>query len=167
MMKFFIALVLICTSFLYSCSSIEYAQVNASLKGKKVGVYPFEFSGLKKKQKLNSKDSICFCAAQYASDAITPYLMNAGLTVVPLFHNEKVSFEQVLKTADSLKLDYILVGKGLVDVVGKSYFLNKLNLKLINRLSKESHFAMEYYSAGITLEKSIKKIGKKITKKFH
>ncbi len=167
-MKLSIIILLIGILFLCSCSSIEYAQVNASLKGKKVGVYPFDFSAVaNKKKQLEKKDTICYCTGKYANDAITPYLMNAGLIVIPLFQDKKATnFDEVLKTADSLKLDYILVGKGVVDISSKLVFLNKLNLKLINRISKESHFALEYHASIISLEKAMKQIGKKVSKKF-
>ena len=83
-----------------ACSTIEYAQVNNSLKGKKVGVYAFDLN-LSKKHTKKEMDTVCFCNGQAASEAMSPFLLTAGLNVTNLYSNQKVSIEKALQRADS------------------------------------------------------------------
>ena len=159
---FYIIIVLL----LSSCSTIEYAQVNSSLKNKKVGVYAFEVSLTKKKQKMNT-DSVCFCNGQAASESMTPYLIKAGFNVTTMFNNQKITLEKALQQADSLQLDYVLVGNGIIDMQGNSSFMESLNIKLVNVKSKESHMVASFTGVAIRPAKAGMKIGKKIQKRLN
>jgi hypothetical protein len=140
--------------------------VESSLKNKKVGVYAFDVSLTKKKQKTNT-DSVCFCNGQAASESMTPYLINAGLQVTNMFNNQRVTLEKAIQQADSLQLDYILVGNGIIDMQGKSSFMESLNIKLINVQSKQSHMVASFTGVAIRPAKAGMKIGKKIQKKLN
>lgn len=164
-MKYFL-LVLLTAYIFSSCSTTEYAQVASSLKGKRVGIVGFDMNAIKKKQQFNSKDSVCFCVGQSISDAVIPSLLNAGLIVTPISHDKKMSFEENIAIADSLKLDYVLTGNGKVDIVGKSNFILELNLKMVNVRSRESHMAASFSGVSIGPIKAGKRIGKKIAKKL-
>lgn len=164
-MKSFLLFIAICI-FFTSCSSVEYAQVNASLKGKKVGIIPFDFQGTKKRKSLSAKDTICYCVGQSASTAITPYLMKAGFEVIPFGYNEKLPEAEVWRIADSLGLDYVVTAKGIVSVVGSSNFIEVLNLHMNNVISKKTHLAVNFSGVSIRVNRAAKKIGNTIFKKL-
>ncbi len=148
-----------------ACSTIEYAQVNNSLKGKKVGVYAFDLT-LSKKHTKKEMDTVCFCNGQAASEAMSPFLLTVGLKVTSLYSNQKVSIDKALQRADSLQLDYILVGNGIIEMQGKSSFMQSLNVKLINVQSKETHMVTSFSGVAIRPAKAGIKIGKKIQLKL-
>ncbi len=164
-MRLQIIYVLIIVAYFTSCSTIEYAQVNSSLKNKKVGVYAFDVN-LSKKQIKKGIDSVCFCNGQAASESLTPYLIKARLNVTTMFNNQKVSVEKALQQADSLHLDYILVGNGIIEMQGKSSFMQSLNIKMVQVASKESHLVASFSGVAIRPTKAGMKIGKKILKQL-
>ena len=150
--------------FFASCSTTEYAQSAISLKGKRVGIIGFDMTAIKKKQQLNPKDTICFCIGQSISDAVIPSLLKAGLIILPISHDKKVSLEENIAIADSLKLEYLLIGNGRVSIIGQSNFIEQLNVKMINVKSRESHMAASFSGVSIRPIKAGTLVGKKIAK---
>ncbi|MCX6206021.1 MAG: hypothetical protein NTZ19_07200 [Bacteroidetes bacterium] len=155
---------IICISFL-SCSTRVQIQDANEFKGKRVGVQLINISNLNlpKKQKTGT-DTICACISQSTTDAIYPFLQQSGLTVIPLNLSSKANIFEVVHTADSLKLDYVFVGTGIVNFEGSSPFMHELTVKLIKVKTGEAKLSGSFTGAGVGPVKAMSRIGKKMVK---
>jgi hypothetical protein len=168
-MKTVLQLLLAITCFsIIGCSTVLQIQNAKELKGKKVGVQLITISNinLPKKQKTGT-DTICICISQSATDAIYPFLQQSGFTVVPLNLNSKANILEVVDKADSLKLDYVLVGNGMINFTGSTPFMHELTIKLVNVKTGEAKISGYFSGPSVTPVQAMARIGKKIVQKLN
>ncbi len=156
---FFLAIISI---IFFSCTTKAYVQKPAELKGKKVGIGNIKITATKKRNRLPSQDTICLCIGQSVGEAMQPYLQQAGFSVTNLFLKENMDIAQLYSSADSLQMDYILMGLGTVDIVGKSTFINQMTIKLVDIKIREIVISGFFTGTATSPVKAAGKIGKKI-----
>lgn len=148
---------------LYSCSTSKaYVQKPQELKGKKIGIGNFEIGTAKKGKGVESNDTVCLCIGQSIASVLTPYLQQSGMGVVNLSGNQKIDFSEAYEKADSLQLDYILFGSGIIHYYGKSTFADELTIKLVNVKTREVILTASCNSGYVSPAKAAKKMGEKI-----
>ena len=102
---------------LTACSSTNVSvSNNFSAKTKKIAIGFIKLSAQTKSN--HNTDTVCICTAQTTQNALIPYLQQAGFTVINLPITNFTDKKEIIRIADSAKLDYILTGVGIVDIVG-------------------------------------------------
>ncbi len=153
--------------FISSCSSTNVS-VNNTLhsKGKSVGIGGIKISA-QKKTKPNT-DTVCICTAQSTEQALIPYLQKAGFTVINLAINDRTNSREIMRIADSAKVDYILTGIGLVDIVGKTKtaFMEQLTIQIQDMKTGEIAASASFSGVSIRPVKAAAKIGEQLIKKL-
>ena len=144
-----------------ACSTSTYIKDAKQLKNKRVAVAEIMLDSYLSKDKVKT-DTLCTCIATSASEAIYPYLQKAGLTVIKLPLSGKLSSANVEKLADSLRLDYVVVGKGIVQFVGKSAFMRSLTLQIVNVKTLEVSASGTFSGPSVTPAGAAARIGKKL-----
>lgn len=160
-------LAIICFS-IFGCSTKIQIQNAKEWQGKKVAVHLINISNLNlpRKQKTGT-DTICTCLSQSTTDAIYPFLQQSGFTVVPLNLNSKANILEVVYKADSLKLDYVLVGNGIINFTGNTPFMSQLTIKLINVKTGDVKLSGYFSGPSVTPVQAMARIGRKMVKKLN
>lgn len=163
-MKLNLLTAIICISLL-SCSTRVQIQDAKELKRKRVGVQLISISNLNlpKKQKTGT-DTLCACISQSTTDAIYPFLQQSGLTVIPLNLSSKANIFEVVYKADSLKLDYVFVGNGIVNFTGSTPFMGQLTVTLIKVKTGEAKLSGYFSGPSVSPVQAMARIGKKMVK---
>jgi hypothetical protein len=152
--------------FIAGCSSTKVAIQNAiELKGKRIGIGAIDITAAKK-SKRHSTDTVCACTQQSTQQALMPYLQEAGFKVVNLSARSSLDFPQSMRAADSLHLDYVLTGVGLVDIVGSSTFMQQLTIKVVSVNTREIVLSGSFSGTSIRPVKAAGKLGEQIAKKM-
>ena len=152
--------------FIAGCSSTKVAIQNAiELKGKRIGIGAIDITAAKK-SKHHSADTVCACTQQSTQQALMPYLQEAGFKVVNLSAQSSLDFPQSMRAADSLHLDYVLTGVGLVDIVGSSTFMQQLTVKVLSVNTREIVLSGSFSGTSIRPVKAAGKLGEQIVKKM-
>lgn len=151
-----------------SCTTTVQILNPKELKGKRVGVQLINISNLNlpRKQKTGT-DTLCSCISQSATNAIYPFLQQSGFIAVPLSMNLKANNFELAKLSDSLKLDYVLSGTGIVRFTGTDPFMQELTIKLINVKSGDVKLSGYFSGSPVRPIPAMKRIGKKIVKKMN
>ncbi len=144
-----------------ACSTSTYIKDANQLKNKRVAVAEIVLDTDRSKDKVKT-DTLCTCIAASASEAIYPYLQKAGLIVIKLPLSGKLSSVNVEKLADSLRLDYVVVGKGIVQFVGKTAFMHSLVLQIVNVKTLEVAASGTFSGPSVTPAGAAARIGKKL-----
>ncbi|MBA3674859.1 MAG: hypothetical protein H0W75_07870 [Chitinophagaceae bacterium] len=155
-------------TFISGCSSSNVS-VKDSLqsKGKKIGIGPIKITAQKKSNKQNT-DTVCICTAQSTEKAFIPYLQQAGFSVIDLPINDRTNNREIMRVADSAKVDYILTGIGIVDIVGKSKtaYMEQLTIQLQDMNSGEIAASASFSGTSTRPVKAAGKIGEQLIKKM-
>jgi hypothetical protein len=161
-----IIVLLLIAFFVAGCSSTKVAIPNANeLKGKRIGIGAIDITAAKK-SKHHSTDTVCACTQQSTQQALMPYLQEAGFKVLNLSAQSSLDFSQSMRAADSLHLDYVLTGVGLVDIVGSSTFMQQLTVKVLSVNTREIVLSGSFTGTSIRPVKAAGKLGEQIAKKM-
>ena len=110
--------------FISACSSTNMStKHNLQSKGKKIGIGTIKITAQKKANKPNT-DTVCICTSQSTEKAFIPYLQQAGFSVIDLPIIDRLNNNEIMRIADSVKVDYILTGVGIVQMQGKTLSCN-------------------------------------------
>jgi hypothetical protein len=154
---------------LHACSTTAHVNSNLHLKGKRIGIGDIKLStGLNNSK--NKVDTLCDCIVSTFSSSMNPFFQNAGFVVIDIPGSRKnMSPSEMKRLTDSLQLDYILVGQGLLDVVGKkhaAYFMNHLSIQIIDLKTREIIVTGDFSGTSVSIDGSIKRICKKLNKRL-
>lgn len=150
---------------LAGCSSATVSvQKDAAVKGKKIGIGTITLESVKKKR---SSDTICTCIAQNTRELFIPYLQQAGFTVINLSLPAKPTQAEMVILCDSLQLDYLLTGSGMVSIVGNSTFMEELGTKIMAVKTGEVIASASFSAISIRPPRAVKKICNKLIKELH
>ncbi len=153
-------IILIC-----ACSTKTYITNAEKLKGKRVAVAQILLDTERRKDKVKT-DTLCHCIAAAAAEAFYPYLQQTGLTVIQLPLTGKPLASTIEHLADSLQLDYIVVGKGIVQFVGKTSFMHDLSLQLVDVRTREVRASGTFSGPSVTPAGAAMRIGKQMVKQI-
>lgn len=146
-----------------NCSSTVSVQDNIAAKGKRIGMGNFKIEPMKKKG--TATDTVCACVGQSIQGTLTPYLQEAGFSIVTLPLTHKTTLLETMHIADSMQVDYIMTGVGLVDIQGSNSFVRELSVKAVNQ-SGEVVLSGSFTGVGTGPAKAAGKIGKQLLKKL-
>lgn len=152
--------------FLHACSSTNVSIKNTlQPNGKKIGVGGIKLTPERSK---GNTDTVCICTAQSTEQALIPYLQQAGFNVIKLPINERGNNKEIMRIADSAKVDYILTGIGVVDIVGKSKtaFMEQLTIQLQDMHTGEIVTSASFSGMATRPVKAAGKIGEQLVKKI-
>lgn len=159
----------ICVFLLYACSTSAYVNNPQHLKGKRIGIGEIKLSAGLNNSK-NKVDTLCDCIISTFSSSMNPFFQKAQFVVIDIPGSRKnMSPSEMNRLTDSLKLDYILVGNGLLDVVGKkhaSYFMKHLSIQIIDLKTREIVATGDFSGTSVSIDGSIKRICKKLNKRL-
>lgn len=148
------------------CSSTNVSVKN-DLKpaGKKIGIGGIKLSPERSK---GNTDTVCICSAESTEQALIPYLQQAGFKVVDLPINDRGNKREIMRVADSAKVDYILTGVGVVHIIGKSktVFMDQLTIQLQDMHSGEIVTSASFSGTSTRPVKAAEKIGEELIKKM-
>ncbi len=152
----------------FSCSTTVQILNPQELKGKKVGVQLLNVSNLNlpKKSKTGT-DTLCSCISQSATNAIYPFLQQSGFIAVPLNLSPKANILEAVEKADSLQLDYVLSGTGIIRFTGTDPFMEQLTIKLISVKTGDIKLSGYFTGSPVRSIPAMERIGKKIVKKMN
>src|ERR1700710_398133 len=105
--------------FCMACSTKVYINDHTSVAGKRIAIGEIRLDAYasKNKQKV---DTLCDCVASAMKNAMYPFFQQAGFAIVELpFTPKKLKGLDILNMVDSMKLDYVMTGIGIVEVMGK------------------------------------------------
>ena len=168
-MKSILKIIIVAAAFfgVIGCTTNLEMQSAKELKGKRIGVQLISIKNTNlPRKKLTGTDTICTCISQSATEAMYPFLQQAGFVVVPLSVGEKTSIYKSVQVADSLKLDYILSGNGIVEFTGSSPFMHQLTVNAINVKTGAVQFSGSFSGAAVSPVQAAARIGKQIVKKM-
>lgn len=148
------------------CATTVFIQAPEKLKGKKIGVGVINISQLKKSKNINTTDTLCLCIAQATVNAFYPSLQKAGFKVISMPETDAKDINKIIRVADSLKVDYVLLGTGIVDIIGHSSFMEKLTIKMVDIKTAESPLSGSFSGSGVGSVKAAQRIGKLIVRKM-
>jgi hypothetical protein len=152
--------------FITGCSSSKVSVKNSlQAKGKKIGIGPIKITAQKKSNKQNT-DTVCICTAQSTEKAFIPYLQQAGFSVIDLPINDRTNNREIMRVADSAKVDYILTGLGVVHIIGTSTFMEQLTIQLQDMYSGEIAASASFSGSSTRPVKAAGKIGEQLIKKM-
>ncbi|HEY8689007.1 MAG TPA: hypothetical protein VIM07_07220 [Chitinophagaceae bacterium] len=150
--------------FLYSCSSTNVSvKNNLQPNGKKIGIGTIKITAQKSK---HNTDTVCICTAQSTEKAFIPYLQQAGFSVIDLPINDRTNNREIMRVADSAKVDYILTGVGIVQQQGKSTFMEQLTIQLQDMHTGEIVTSASFSGVATRPVKAAGKIGGQLIKKI-
>jgi hypothetical protein len=152
--------------FLYSCSSTNVSvKNNLPVSGKKIGIGGIKLSA--DRARVNT-DTVCICTAQSTEQALIPYLQQAGFNVIKLPINERGNNREIMRIADSAKVDYILTGIGLVHIIGKKKdtFMEQLTIQVQDMHTGEIVSSASFSGTSVRPVKAAGKIGEQLVKKM-
>jgi hypothetical protein len=156
-------LILLFCAAIAGCSTKAFVVRPGSLTGKKIALSNIDLTRMQK-GKMIQNDTVCACLGQAAAESIYPYLLKAGATVVMLTDEQRSSTQRMRKAADSLQVDYFLMGSGIASRTGKVDFMEQLNLKLVSLTTNEIIATGSFSGPGVTAAGAAKRIGEKIFK---
>lgn len=160
MKTFKLVLILSCILLLCRCSTVFYVSDNVDLKGKRVGIYKFNLVKSKTYEKLPE-------VSRMEAEAFYPYLIRAGFQVYKLQFEENQSIDDAVRMTDSLKLDYLIVGSGLVSYTGKGVFVHNLTVNFVNTTSLKNDLSGTFEGGGVRVEGVAKRLGKMMIKRIN
>ena len=163
MQKLFLLFLVI---FACSCSSTKVSvKNNLPAKGKKIGIGGITLSAERRK---SNTDTVCICTAQSTEQALIPYLQQVGFTVIKLPVNDRRNSREIMRIADSAKVDYILTGIGRVSIIGKrkDTFMEQLTIQLQEMNTGEIVSSASFSGTSIRPVKAAGKIGEELVKKM-
>jgi hypothetical protein len=166
-MKKQLLILLAISSIIAGCSTSATVQSSGNLKGKRIGIGAINISFDKMPKKFIPNDSTYYGMSESVKALFIPYLQQAGFNVVDLKVNHKANMAEATRVADSLKIDYVFSGAGLVQVTGKSFFMHKLNVRLTNTNTNEIPMTGSFSGAGVFFEGAVERIGKEMVKKMN
>lgn len=164
MKKFFGCTVWILLLFTFSCRTQTFITNGAKLKGKRIAVSEIVLANYIQKD-AGKTDTLCHCIATSAMEAFYPYLQQMGMNVIQLPVTGRVLQSNIQHLSDSLQLDYILVGKGIVQFAGKSTFMRSLSLQIVDVKTLEVR-ASGIFEGTRTAAGAAIRIGKKMVRKM-
>ncbi len=149
---------------LCSCTSTYVTIQNPQeLKGKKLGIAYFNLTENTRKKTSQPADTICNCISEFIVNNLTPHLQQAGMSVVSLSELKKTELSTIFEKADSLKVDHVLFGSGIVYPSSKktNYSIFSFTVKMINVQSREIVMTGEAHFF-LNQKKPIDRLGKRI-----
>ncbi|MBN9296414.1 MAG: hypothetical protein J0I41_05350 [Filimonas sp.] len=165
MFRLTLTLAVIASFFFAGCYSSNISSSRTTpVTGKRIVIGNIYTTNITKPKGNISQDTLCVCIGQSMQEAFTPYLQEAGFTVITIPITPKMDVLQTMKIADSLGVDYLLTGKA--DVEAKSYnnvFTRNLTANIINLKSKEVTLKSSFTN-GVAVRpiKAAQHLGKKI-----
>lgn len=144
-----------------ACSTQSYLTDAQKLKGKRVAVAQIVMETERRKDRVKT-DTLCHCIAESAAEAFYPYLQQMNMTVIRLPLTGKPMENSIEHLSDSLQLDYIVVGKGIVQFVGKTSFMQNLTLQLVDVKTQEIRASGTFTGTSVSPVGAAMRIGKKM-----
>jgi len=155
------SIIIILFFLLAACSTKTYITDPQKLKGKRIAVAEIVLGTAHQKDKVHA-DTLCDCLATTVAETLYPYLQQVGMTVVQLPVWGKTREEGAYRMADSLQLDYLVLGTGLIQFEGKTPFMWNLSLKIVDAKTREVRASGSFSGPGVTPAGAGKRIGKKL-----
>lgn len=146
---------------LAACSTKTYITDAKKLKDKRIAVTEIVLGTAQQKNKVRT-DTLCDCLASSVAESLYPYLQQAGMTVINLPVTGKSKEGGAYRKADSLQLDYLIFGSGLIEFTGKAAFMRTLSLKIVDAKSWEVKASGNFSGPSVTPSGAAKRIGKKL-----
>jgi hypothetical protein len=156
-----LANIIISTVLLAGCSTKTYVSNPQKLQGKRVAVTEIILGTDEKKNKVRT-DTLCDCLATTVAESLYPYLQQAGMTVVIIPVTGKPKGAAALRVVDSLQLDYIVSGSGIVQYTGSSAFMHALSLKITDTKTREVLASGNFSGPAVYPAGAASRIGKKL-----
>lgn len=163
-------ILLIITSILfYSCHTTANVSSGQHLNGKRIGIGEIKLSTDLNNSK-NKVDTLCDCIVSSFSSSMNPFFQKTGLVLIDIPGSRKNTSPIVMnQLIDSLHIDYLLVGNGLVQVEGKKhlyYFMHHLSIQIINVKTREVIAVGDFSGPSVYPEGAVKRVCKKLNKSF-
>lgn len=161
---------LIITSILfYSCHTTASISNVKVLSEKRIGIGEIKLS-TELNNSRNKVDTLCDCIVSSFSSSLNPFFQKAGLVLIDIPGSRKNTSPTAMnQLIDSLHIDYLLVGNGLVQVEGKKhlyYFMHQLSIQIINLKTREVVAVGDFSGPGVYPEGAVKRICKKLNKRI-
>jgi hypothetical protein len=162
-------LLVISSILFYSCHTTANVSNGQQLNGKRIGIGEIKLS-TELNNSSNSVDTLCDCMVSSVSSSMNPFFQKTGLQLIDIPGSRKNTSPIVMnQLIDSLQIDYLLVGNGLINVVGKkspSYFMHHLSMQIINVKTKEIIAVGDFSGPTVYPDGAIKRICKKLNKRI-
>ena len=161
---------LVILSFLfYSCHTTANLSSGQQLNGKRIGIGEIKLS-TELNNSSNSVDTLCDCMVSTVSSSMNPFFQKTGLVLIDIPGSRKNTSPTVMNhLIDSLQIDYLLVGNGLIQVVGKkqqAYFMQHFSMQIINVKTREIIAVGDFSGTSVYPEGAFKRICKKLNKRI-
>jgi hypothetical protein len=159
-----ICLLSIVLVFMLSCSTKVIIVDRQKLVGKRIAIGEMFLNA---KNTDTQVDTLCDCVANTIAVQMNPFFMEAGMRVIDLPVSRKhLSRERVKQLIDSLGLDYILIGSGTLNIIGKkpgkqAYFIENLSVRIIGSKNLEMIASGEFSGYGVYPQGAAKRLGNK------
>lgn len=147
--------------FLVACSSSKVTvQQKIVTVNKRIAIGNIDIQSLQKS--TARRDTLCACIPKQIKQLFIPYLQQAGFIVIDLPADKNESQSRFIEKADSLHLDYILSGTGLVNTVGSSVFVEQMTVKIADLKTGEIAVSSSFSGVSTRPKKAVDNIGKKM-----
>ncbi len=146
---------------LNSCATTAYLPKPVSLSGKRIVLGIIDITRDKSGTTIYN-DTVCSCVSKTVGETIYPYLQKAGAVIVQIPYEQKINETQINKIIDSLQVDYVLSGTGLLNRTGKADFMHQLNINLVSRKTNEVILTGSFSGPSVYPAGAANRIGKKM-----
>ena len=154
----------ICFLFFCACSTKVTITSSNQYANKRIAIGDITIGPLYKINQPKT-DTLCACIGSSLGSAMLPFFQAAGMHVIDL--PQKNLLENI-HVADSLKIDYLLLATGQVQIYGKpgrdSYFMRTLSVKIVDTKSLEVTATGNFEGPSVYPAGAAKRIGKRFAK---
>ncbi|MES2372026.1 MAG: hypothetical protein V4557_05560 [Bacteroidota bacterium] len=146
---------------LNGCATKAFLAQPVSLTGKRIAVGVIDISRDKSGTTIYN-DTVCSCISQTVGETLYPYFQKMGAVILKIPYEQRTSEARIHKIADSLQVDYLISGTGLVNRTGKTDFMHQLTINLISRQTQEVFLTGSFSGPGVYPAGAANRVGKKI-----
>jgi len=165
----FLHVLVIVSILFYSCHTTANVSSGQQLNGKRIGIGEIKLS-TELNNSSNTVDTLCDCMVSSVSTSMNPFFQKTGLLLIDIPGSRKNTSPTVMnQLIDSLQIDYMLVGNGLIQIVGKkspSFFMRHLSMQIINVKTREIIAVGDFSGPSVYPDGAIKRICKKLNKRI-
>lgn len=165
----FLHVLVIVSILFYSCHTTANVSNLQQLNGKRIGIGEIKLS-TELNNSSNTVDTLCDCMVSSVSTSMNPFFQKTGLLLIDIPGSRKNTSPTVMnQLIDSLQIDYMLVGNGLIQIVGKkspSFFMRHLSMQIINVKTREIIAVSDFSGPSVYPDGAIKRICKKLNKRI-
>ena len=147
-------------------STSVYVKDATQMHQKRLAITDISINIDRKPGKNAASDTICPCIAQSIRDILTPYFQQAGFTVINIPAGSAMGYSDIKPLTDSMHIDYVFRGTGMVQITGGDYFLHQFSGKIVDLASLETPLTVTQAGTAFRVAKATGKMGAAILKKF-